>query len=62
MPISKRRVDEIADISDEDIDYSDIPPMTDEMLANARLRFPDGEPLIILPPFSDEDDKKRRSD
>jgi uncharacterized protein (DUF4415 family) len=30
----KKRLDALAEISDDDIDFSDIPPMTDEQMAN----------------------------
>ena len=40
-PEQKERLAKLAEMSDEDIDYSDIPPLTDEELARmkpARLR------------------------
>ena len=30
----------LKNMSDEDIDYSDIPPLTDDFFANAELRIP----------------------
>lgn len=40
-PEQQKRISEIKDLEDDDIDYSDIPPLTDEELAKfkpARLR------------------------
>ena len=36
-------------MTDADIDFSDIPPLTDEFFKNAELRLPDGRWLIKLP-------------
>jgi hypothetical protein len=41
MPISKKRVTEIAAIADEDIDTSDIPEADEEFFRKARLVLPD---------------------
>ncbi len=43
MSISKRRLDEIAAMTDEDIDTSDIPEMAEAFFANARLHLPGGQ-------------------
>lgn len=37
-------------MSDEDIDYSDIPPLTDEFFELATLRIPIDEDLVQLDP------------
>jgi uncharacterized protein (DUF4415 family) len=34
-------------MSDEDIDTSDIPPLTDEFFAKAKLRMPDSSPATV---------------
>jgi uncharacterized protein (DUF4415 family) len=41
MPISDKRLREIASIRDEDIDYSDIPPLDDTFWKNARVVYPE---------------------
>ncbi len=40
MSISKKRLEEIAAIKDEDIDYSDIPELGDDFWERAKLRMP----------------------
>lgn len=36
-PMSKKRAEDIEAMSDDDIDYSDIPPLSEEFFKNARL-------------------------
>ncbi len=40
MSISKERLEEIAAIKDEDIDYSDIPELDEDFWKRAELRMP----------------------
>src|SRR5205823_9024239 len=45
MPISKKRLAEIAAIADEDIDTSDIPEAGEEFFKKAKLTMPGGAAL-----------------
>ena len=47
--ISKTDWARIDAMSDEDIDTSDIPPLTEEFFANAQLRMPEPEVTVTLP-------------
>ena len=40
--------EEIANIKDEDIDYSDIPPLPDEFWENCTVRMPAGKTPISI--------------
>lgn len=48
-PMSKERAEEIKSMSDEDIDYSDIPPLDEEFFKKAKLvqRKPKTEQISI---------------
>ena len=48
MTISKERLDEIAAIPDEDIDYSDIPELDENFWANAKLKMPKSKERITV--------------
>lgn len=48
MTISPKRVKEIEAIRDEDIDFSDIPEITAEWMANAELVNPDRTEPVTL--------------
>ena len=48
MSISKKRLDEIAAIRDEDIDYSDISELDEEFWTNAELRMPENKDRITV--------------
>ena len=48
MTISKKRLDEIAAIRDEDIDYSDIPELDEIFWKNAKLRMPENKDRITV--------------
>lgn len=43
MSISKERLDEIKNIRDDQIDYSDIPQADEEWFKNAKLKMPKGK-------------------
>ncbi len=40
--------DKLADMPDEDIDYSDIPPLDDNFFKKGKLRLPKAKPLISI--------------
>lgn len=46
--IKELRLDEIAAIKDEDIDYSDIPELDNRFWANAQLRMPDTKDRVTI--------------
>ena len=46
--LSKERLTEIAAISDDDIDTSDIPELDDEFWKNAHVRFPGGKERLTV--------------
>ncbi|NCC22704.1 MAG: 3-oxoacyl-ACP synthase [Alphaproteobacteria bacterium] len=48
MTISKERLKEIESISDEEIDYTDIPATDPEFWANAELRLPQPKKGVYL--------------
>lgn len=48
MTISAKRLKELAERSDEKIDYSDIPPLDDDFWKNAQLIEPDKTQQITL--------------
>lgn len=48
MAISKKRLEEIEAIKDEDIDCSDIPELDDAFWANAELRLPKPKKGVYL--------------
>ena len=48
MTISKERLNEIAAIPDEDIDYSDIPELDENFWANAQLKMPESKERITV--------------
>ena len=48
MTISKKRLDEIAAMPDEGIDYSDIPQLDHEFWANAELKMPKNKERITV--------------
>jgi hypothetical protein len=48
MPISKKRLGEIAAIADEDIDTSDIPEAGEDFFKRAKLTVPPGYALSAL--------------
>jgi hypothetical protein len=45
--ISRTDWDKIDAMSDDEIDTSDIPPLTDEFFAKAKLRMPSSTPIAI---------------
>ncbi len=47
MTISKKRLNEINAINDEDIDYSDIPELDDEWFKNAKVVKPKKKAVTI---------------
>ncbi len=47
-PLSKERLAEIAAISDEDIDTSDIAELDETFWANARVRYPGGKERLTV--------------
>ena len=49
LPMSEERAKEVETMSDEDIDYSDIPPLDEEFFKNAKLvkRKPRTEQISI---------------
>ncbi len=47
--ISKTDWARIDAMNDEDIDTSDIPPLTEEFFANAQLQMPESEMTVTLP-------------
>jgi uncharacterized protein (DUF4415 family) len=48
MSISKKRLDELMSIKDEDIDYSDIPELDEAFWKNAELVMPDTKVPVSL--------------
>ena len=48
MPISKKRLEEIASISDSEIDYSDIAELGPEFWENARIVFPQPKKAVTI--------------
>ena len=48
MPISKKRLKEIQAITDDQIDYSDIPELTEEFFQNAKLVMPKKKQPVSL--------------
>ena len=48
-PMSEERAEELKSMSDEDIDYSDIPPLTDEFFEKATLRIPAAQARNLIP-------------
>ena len=48
MAISKKRLEEIEAIKDEDIDCSDIPELDEDFWANAELRLPKPKKGVYL--------------
>ena len=48
MPISKKRLEEIEAMKDEDIDCTDIPEAGPEFWANAKLRMPQTKKGVYL--------------
>ena len=44
----KTNWDKLAKMSDQDIDYSDIPPLDDEFFRKGKLRMPKSKPLISI--------------
>ena len=47
MTISKKRLNEINIIKDENIDYSDIPELDDEWFKNAKVITPKTKPVSV---------------
>jgi hypothetical protein len=48
---SKTNWERIDQMTDEEIDTSDIPPLDDAFFANAKLRLPEGKvPLVVALP------------
>ena len=47
-PVSQKRLDELAAIPDEQIDYSDIPPLGDDFWENAEIRRRDQTQPVTL--------------
>ena len=47
MTISKKRLNEISAIRDEDIDYSDIPELDDDWFEKATLIMPQTKPVSV---------------
>ena len=47
MTISKKRLNEINAIKDEDIDYSDIPELDDEWFKNAKVIKPQTKAVTV---------------
>ena len=48
MPISKKRLHEIAAISDTEIDYSDISALGPEFWENAKVVFPPSKKAVTI--------------
>ncbi len=48
MTISKKRLEEIKAIKDEDIDYSDIPELDETFWQNAELRMPEPKQGVYI--------------
>ncbi|MFT5367143.1 MAG: hypothetical protein ACI8V2_002101 [Candidatus Latescibacterota bacterium] len=48
MPISKKRLEEIATIPDSDIDYSDIAELGPEFWENAKIIFPQSKKAVTI--------------
>jgi len=48
MPISKKRLEEIAAIPDSEIDYSDIAELGPEFWKNARVIFPKPKKAVTI--------------
>ena len=48
LSISEERMAELAALSDDDIDTSDIPELDDEFWKNARVRFPGGKERLTV--------------
>ncbi len=48
MPTSKKRLEEIAAISDSAIDYSDIPELGPEFWQNAKVIFPPSKKAVTI--------------
>ena len=48
MPISKKRLEEIAAIPDSEIDYSDIAELGPEFWENARVVFPQPKKAVTI--------------
>lgn len=48
LSISDKRIAELAAMSDEDIDTSDIPELDEEFWENARVRFPGGKERLTV--------------
>lgn len=48
MSISRKRLEELATIKDEDIDFSDIPELGDEFWKNAKVVMPDRTQPVTL--------------
>ncbi len=48
MPTSKKRLEEIAAISDSAIDYSDIPELGPEFWQNAKVIFPQSKKAVTI--------------
>lgn len=45
---SKTDWDRLAEMSDKDIDYTDIPPVDENFFKTAKLRLPKAKPLISI--------------
>ncbi len=48
MPISKKRLKEIAAIPDSQIDYSDLPELGPEFWAKAKVVFPEPKKAVTI--------------
>ena len=48
MPISKKRLEKIAAISDSEIDYSDISELGSEFWKNAKVVFPQSKKAVTI--------------
>ena len=48
MPISKKRLEEVAAIPDSEIDYSDIAELGPEFWENARVVFPQPKKTVTI--------------
>jgi uncharacterized protein (DUF4415 family) len=48
MKMSKQALERISNIKDEDIDYSDIPPLDEEFWSTAKLVIPEKKRAISL--------------
>ena len=66
--ISETNWDYVDSLTDDQIDYSDIPPLRDDFFNNATLRMPEGRKMVLVDVdidtfafFESQGDNKRKS-